>query len=448
VAIPSFTGLETALRGLTAAQAAIDTTGQNIANANNPGYSRQTADLVESPDLPLPAFSNTTGHGVQLGTGVDVTTINRVRDQFLDVQYRAQNSATSGLQTASGLLQQVQTALAEPSTDGVTSQLTAFWNSWSDLANAPTSLAAKQGVVDSATTLADTFNGIESQLQTIQNQADAQYTSLTSSSGQVQADANQIAALNGEINQALGAGQSPNNLLDQRDKLLDDLSQYGTVSVTDPGNGLLVVNFGGDMSTPLVNGKTANSVSSLSLGPNSGGTLGTLAGLISPTGQISGYLGTLNQFATTLANSVNAIHTATPFFAVNTSTTSLGATATTLSVAVSPSNVQTTTTSNPGANDVAMAIAGLAGGQADQTYAAFVSQVGSDVQSNTSNLTTANTLLSSINSQRESVSGVSLDEEMTNLVTFQRAYQASARMMTTIDSTLDTLINHTGAVGL
>src|SRR5947209_2252220 len=176
MAIPSFTGLETALRGLTAAQAAIDTTGQNIANANNPGYSRQTAVLAESASLDLPAFSNTTGHGVQLGTGVDVTTINRVRDQFLDVQYRAQNSSTSGLQTASGLLQQVQTALAEPSTDGVTSQLTAFWNSWSNLANAPTSLAAKQGVVDSATTLADTFNGIESQLQTIQNQAAAQYS--------------------------------------------------------------------------------------------------------------------------------------------------------------------------------------------------------------------------------------------------------------------------------
>jgi flagellar hook-associated protein 1 len=445
MAIPSFTGLETALRGLTAAQAAIDTTGQNIANANNPGYSRQTAVLAESYSLDLPAFSNTTGHGVQLGTGVDVTTINRVRDQFLDVQYRAQNSATSGLQTASGLLQQVQTALAEPSTDGVTSQLTAFWNSWSNLANAPTSLAAKQGVVDSATTLADTFNGIDSQLQTIQSQADAQYTSLTSSSGQIQSDANQIAALNGEINQALGAGQSPNSLLDQRDQLLDNLSQYGTVSVNDPGNGLLVVNFGGDMSTPLINGKSANSVSSLTLGPSSGGTIGTLAGLISPTGQISGYLSTLNQFATTLANSVNAIHTATPFFAVNTSTTSLGATATTLSVAVAPANVQTTTTSNPGTNDVAMAIAGLAGGATDQNYSAFVSQVGSDVQSNQSNLTTANTLLSSINSQRESVSGVSLDEEMTNLITYQRAYEASARMMNTINSTLDTIINQVGA---
>ncbi len=446
--IPTYTGLDTALRGLQAAQAAIDTTGNNIANANNPAYTREVADLVESPSLTLPAFSNVTGEGVQLGTGVDVETINRVRNQFLDIQYRAQNSATSGLNTTSGLLQQVQTALAEPSTDGVSSQLTAFWSSWSDLAQTPTSVAAKQSVVDAANTLADTFNGIESQLQTIQSQASQQYATLTSSTGAVQNDANQIASLNTQIAQAQATGQNPNALLDQRDAALDDLSQYGTVSVTDPGNGLLVVNFGGDTTTPLVNGKTANSVSSLTLGPSSGGTLGALASLTSPTGQISGYLSTLNSFAANLANTVNSIHTSTPFFSVSTSTTSLGATATTLGVPVTASQVQTTTTSNPGANDVAQAIAGLAGGSIDQGYASFVSQVGSDVQSNQSALTTAQTLLSGVNNQRQSESGVSLDEEMTNLITYQRAYQASARMMTTIDQTLNTLINSTGSVGL
>jgi flagellar hook-associated protein 1 FlgK len=449
--IPTNTGIETALRGLTAAQAAIDTTGENISNANNPNYSRQVAVEVESPGLNLTGFSNNTGDAVQLGQGVDVSTINRVRDQFLDVQYRAQNTNTSGLNTASGLLQQVQTALAEPSTDGVSSQLTAFWSSWSDLANDPSgsgSLAAKQAVVDDGTTLAETFNGIESQLQTIQNQASSQFTALTASNGQVQSDANQIASLNGEINQALGAGQSPNDLLDQRDQLLDDLSQYGSVSVTDPGNGLLVVNFGGDTTTPLVNGKTANAVSSLNLTPASGGTLGTLLNLSSSSGPISSYLTSMNTFANTLASSVNAIHSNPPFFTVSSSPTSLGSTSTTLGVGVTASQVQTTTTTNPGANDIPLAISQLAGGAADQQYSAFVAQVGSDVQSNQASLTTANTLLSSIQNQRQSVSGVSLDEEMTNLVTYQQAYQASARMMTTIDSTLDTLINHTGTVGL
>ena len=453
--IPSMTGLETALRGLTAAQAAIDTTGQNIANANNPNYSRQVVNLTESPDLILPAFSNVTGQGVQLGTGVDASSITRVRNQFLDIQYRAQNTNNSQLQTTNGLLQQVQTAMAEPSSSGVSSQLTAFWQAWSSLANNPTGssgAAAKQGVVDAGTTLAGTLNTIDSQIQTIQGQAQQQYTALTASNGPVQQDANQIATLNGEISQAQATGQSPNDLLDHRDQLLDDLSQYGSVSVTDPGNGLLVVNFGGDTTTPLVNGKTANAVSALTLGTSSGGTLGALANVTSPTGQLSGYLTQINTFANQLAGSVNALHTTPPFFSVATATTSLGATSTTLAVSPTlvsnPSNVMTTSTSNPGANDVAQGLAALANGTADQTYSAFVTQAGSDLQSNTTASTTSQSLLSSIGNQRQSVSGVSLDEEMTNLISFQRAYQASARMMTTIDSTLDTLINHTGTVGL
>ncbi len=450
--IPSMMGLETALRGLTAAQAAIDTTGTNIANANNPNYSRQVVNLTESVPLPIAAFSNVTGEGTQIGTGVDATTISRVRDQFLDIQYRAQNTNASGLSTTNGLLSQVQTALAEPSSNGVSSQLTAYWQAWSALAAAPTSAAAKQSVVDAGTTLADTFNGIDNQLQTIQSQASQQLTSLTGTSGPVQQDANQIATLNGEISTSLASGITPNDLLDKRDQLLDDLSKYGSTSVTDNGNGLITVNFGGDSTTPLVNGKTANSVSSLSLGTSSGGTIGALENLTSPTGQISGYLTTLNNFASQLASSVNALHTTPPFFTVSSSTTALGATATTLGVTPSlvanPSTVMTTSTSNPGANDVAQGIAGLANGAIDASYTAFVAKVGSDVQSNTSSMTTGQSLLTAISNQRQSVSGVSLDEEMTNLISYQRAYQASARVMTTMDSALDQLINHTGTVGL
>ena len=94
--------------------------------------------------LTLPAFSNVTGAGVQMGTGVDVATINRIRDQFLDIQYRAQNTATSSASTSSGILEQVQSALAEPSNHGLASQLSAFWDAWSDVANSPQSPAARQ----------------------------------------------------------------------------------------------------------------------------------------------------------------------------------------------------------------------------------------------------------------------------------------------------------------
>ena len=121
--IPSYSGLNTALSGLEAAQAAINTTGQNIANANTPGYTRQQVNLTERNPLTIQSLSSVTGAGSQLGLGVDITTISRVRDQFLDSSYRNQNSQTSGNNTASTLLGQVQASLDEPSGSGLSTAL-------------------------------------------------------------------------------------------------------------------------------------------------------------------------------------------------------------------------------------------------------------------------------------------------------------------------------------
>ena len=437
MSISTFMGLQTALRGLLGEQEAIDTTSHNIANANTPGYSRQTAVMAASTPLTIPDSSNLNGVGAQIGTGVDVTTFTRIRNQFLDVQYRTQNTTTSSDSTTMGQLDQVQTALDEPSANGISTQLATFWNSWSDVANAPQSAAARQTLVDNATTLAQTFNAVDQQLATIQSQSAQQYNAVTGTGGQVQSDATQIASLNGAISHALSVGQNPNDLMDQRDKLLDDLSGLAGVKVTDPGSGLLVVNFG-DAATPLVNGTTVTWPQSMTSA--AGGQLGALLGLSGAAGQIQTYRTALDGIANGLITAVNALHTATPFFS--------GSSAATIAVAVTPSQVQTTTTGAAGANDVALAIAGLRGGATDQSYAAFVSQVGSDTQSVTNAQQTQSNLLSSIDNQRKSVAGVSLDEEMTNLMLFQRGYQASARTMTTMDSMLDTLINHTGTVGL
>ncbi len=141
-----------------------------------------------------------------------------------------------------------------------------------------------------------------------------------------------------------------------------------------------------------------------------------------------------------MASSVNALHTSTPFFS--------GATAATLAVAVKPSEVQTSSTGTAGGNDVALAIAGLRGGAAEQGYSALVEQVGASVQGAQNEQANLQTTLTTIGNQRQSVSGVSLDEEMTNLITFQRGYQASARTLTAMDAMLETLIEHTGEVGL
>ena len=310
--ISSFMGLQTALRGLLADQTAIDTTGHNIANANTPGYSRQTADLVESTPLTIPAFSNVTGGGVQIGTGVDVATINRIRNTFLDVQYRSQNTSYNDASTRAGILDQVQTGLAEPSDHGIGSQLSAFWNAWSDVANAPQSQSARQALVNAATTLTNSFNQFDAQLSTIQSQAATQYAQLTGTTGQVQTDANQIATLNQSISAATAAGQNPNDLLDKRDSLIDDLSSLGKVSVSDPNNnGMLQVNFG-DAATPLVSGTTVTWPQTMTAA--AGGELGALLSLSGAGGQIASYRSALDTVVNQLTTSVNALHTSTPFF--------------------------------------------------------------------------------------------------------------------------------------
>jgi flagellar hook-associated protein 1 FlgK len=226
-------------------------------------------------------------------------------------------------------------------------------------------------------------------------------------------------------------------MLDQRDLLLDKLSSLAQVTVVKQPDGTDTVSFG-DAAKPLVEGTTLNWPQALT--PAAGGRLGALLGLTAPGGALASYQAALDNVASTLASSVNALHTATPFFS--------GTTAASLQVAVTAAQVQTSSTEGAGGNDVALKIAGLRGGVAEQGYAALVEQVGGNVRSARDEQSNLQTTVTAIGNQRQSVSGVSLDEEMTNLISFQRGYQASARTMTAMDSMLETLIEHTGIAGL
>jgi flagellar hook-associated protein 1 len=251
----------------------------------------------------------------------------------------------------------------------------------------------------------------------------------------VQNDANQIAQLNQQISQMQAGGMNANDLLDQRDQLLDSLSGLANISVTDQGNGMVQVNLG-DAASPLVSGTTVNWPQTLTAA--AGGQLGALIGLSDTTsGQIQAYRNQLDTIAGQVISSVNSLQPSSPFFS--------GTSAATIAVTATPSSIQTSSTSDPTGNDLAIRISQLANGTADQSYASFVAKVGNDTAAAQGTQSTGNSLLQAINGQRQSVSGVSLDEEMTNLITYQRAYQASARVMNAIDTTLDTLINQVGA---
>jgi flagellar hook-associated protein 1 FlgK len=427
VSIPSFTGLQTALSGLEAAQAAITTTGENIANANTAGYTRQTVQTAATTPLTIPGQ----GGGTQVGTGVSITDISRIRNQFLDVQYRAQNTATSNANSNATELGQVQTAMTDSSSSGLQSVMSNFWTAWNSLGT-DQSPATLQGVVGAGQTLASTFNAVAQQMQTVQSQASQQYSALTGANGQVAQDAQQIATLNAQISQATQAGISPNTLMDQRDSALDDLSGLAQISVSTGSDGAVTVNFG-DASTPLVSGTTVTWPQTLTTA--AGGQLGSLLNVSSSTGPVGQYISSLDGVANQVISSVNALQPSSPFFS--------GTSASTIAVSASTATVQAASSSTSG-NDLATAIGNLANGPADQAYAAFVSQVGSGVQAAQSTQSTQQAVLTAVSNQRQSVSGVSLDEEMTNLIQYQQAYQASARVMNAIDSTLDTLINTVG----
>ena len=436
MSIPTLQGLQTALSGLIAEQTALDTTGNNIANANTEGYSRETATMEPNPSIVIPAISAQTGEGAQLGAGVTTASITRIRNLYLDAQYRVQNSSLGAATADAEVLERAQAAFNEPSTAGIATQLSTFWSAWNSLAESPASLAAKNEVVSAGTQLATSFNELSAQLTTFATQAGEEYNSLTGPSGEVEDYANQLAQLNRQIKLAEEANTPPDTMLDRRDQLLDKLSSLANITVTEEADHMDTVTFG-EAAQPLVQGTTVNWPQTLT--ETSGGRLGALIKLTGPNGTLTAVQEQLDEVASTLSSTVNGV-LPKAFFS--------GASAATLAVALSAKEVQASGTGNPGGNELAQSIAALRGGAAEQEYAGLVEKVGSDVRTAQDDKTNLQTTLLAVNDQRQSVSGVSLDEEMTNLITYQRGYQASARTLTAMSEMLETLIEHTGVMGL
>ena len=434
--ISSFSGLNVSLRALLAEQRSMDVTAHNIANVNTAGYTRQEATLGAALPLTLPSGALQNGSGAQLGQGVDVLAYRRMRDQFGDLQFRAQTMTQGQQETTARALDQAQSLLSEPGDNGLTAALGKFYSAWQDLADRPESSATRGAVIGRAQEVVTQLHQLAAGLTGVQSSAAAQTFQLTGSQGPVANAAAEIAQLNLAIRQAVGAGQQPNDLLDRRDVLIDGLSKLGQVSVTDLGNGSTRIGFG-DAAAPLVDDTTVTWPQPLTSA--AGGQLGALAEIASPAGKVAGYLSDLDAAASALASTVNAIHP-TAFFS--------GTTAATIAVAATPSTVVAGTGGAAGANDVALAIGDLRSSAALGGYADVVRRMGADTAEAERRADTATTLAAAADERRQSVGGVSMDEEMTNVVKFQRGYQAASRAMSTMDEMLDQLISRTGRVGL
>ncbi|HUR83873.1 MAG TPA: flagellar hook-associated protein FlgK [Solirubrobacteraceae bacterium] len=435
--ISTFMGLQTSLRGLLAEQRALDVTSHNVANANTQGYSRQEAQLQAADALALPT-------GDRLGTGVDVIAYKRIRDSFLDLQFRAQSMQVGAGTTRADALDQAELRLSEPGDNGIAARLNTFWSSWADLANAPDSGAARQGLIEDSKTLVSAINALDDGLQTVSDQAASELSALTGTGGELHQIARELAGINGAIRDAERVGGQPNDLLDRRDLLLDKLSSLAQVSVSDDGAGSIRVTLGG-AATPLVDGSSLNWPAPAMTSP--GGKIGALSDLSSPTGTIASYRADLSAFSQALTTQVNAIYqpaAGAAFFAYDTATSMLS---------LNPEVTAVTVRAGAGAagdNSAARALSELRGtpGGPDDLYARLVTRIGTEVADARRGTLNATALADSIEDRRQSTAGVSLDEEMTNLIRFQRGYQAAARAMSTTDEMLDVLINRTGRVGL
>lgn len=461
--------LDTGVTALRAAQMQIDTTAHNIANANTDGYSRQEVMLQAVAPPRAGALPSQ-----QIGLGVDVTQVRRLRDGLLDLQYRGAKSLHDDYQAQADALQRVETTLNEPSANGLQAQLAKFFNSFRDLANQPESAGARAAAVEQGSSLAQQFNRLSTSLM-------QQRTDLDNAVGvkvtDINSKAQQIASLNDQIRIISLSGGTSNDLHDQRDLLLDQLAGEAGVTVQTQPNDTVDVLIG---SRKLVDGtKTANQAVDLlktAADPTNNNlqrvlftsdssvapiTTGDLHGtIIARDTNVTGMLNSLDGLANALITGVNNHHaagygldntTGLPFFTgTNSGTIAVNAT-----LLANPQKLATSDAANePGNANTANLIAGvqdelLANGgtsSIDDAYRSVVSQLGVASQQAQSQTTNQGVLSQHIEDTRQSVSGVSIDEEMTNLMKSQHAYQAAARVITTADSMLDTLINHTGVL--
>ena len=460
-------GLDTAVKALRAHQLAVDVASHNISNANTPGFSRQRAMLRPIGVNGADRYSRDSLIG-RVGMGVEAKDVQRVRDQFLDYQVRnalGQKSQHSAL--ASGLAQS-ELVFNDPSNDGMSATAGRFWAAWHDVVNDPESPAARTTLVHATETLTGRFQRADADLITQRKDLNRQISSI---GDQINQAAGEVATLNLQIKQVELNGDRANDLRDRRDLLLDQLSGLAQVTYAEQGDTTVTVYLG---SHELVTSNASRDVKAVADAGNPGMTKLQFSiddsDVVSSTGTLRGVLDArdvgipsvqqkLDTLAAGLIASINAIHAA-GFGLDNTTGLAFltGADAGTISLnavlAASPQKIAAAAAIGAqGDGSNALAIANLqqatlmaAGTQTfDEFYGNTVSALGAEVNRANGQSESADLLASHLEGMRQSVAGVNIDEEVTQLNSSQHAYNAAARVISVIDDMLDTLINRTGA---
>lgn len=492
--VSTFHGLELGKRGLMAGQAGIATTGHNLANANTKGYSRQQVNQVTSPSLPFSTTGNVSTS--QLGTGVSIESITRVRDNFLDKQYRDQVSQLEEWTVKQDTLGELEVIIGEPSDAGLMAAMDKFWSAWEDLGNNPESHALKVAVVEQGQMIVDTAKTIDHSMTQLIGSLNEQLTTTVN-------DANsylqQIADLNASI---VKAGPQANDLLDQRDIVVEKLAMLVPITVNEQ-NGLYNIRLASD-GTSLVTGETFTQP----MTPDSSFQSGTLKGITDSIKTVEQYQGQLNDMIKGLAfgpitvevpagsqladgtsapsdepltvtvaglngllqlgwsHEVDGEGNARPgvaFFTGDEEDFSISSLAINpalkenaglLAISLRAETVDGQLKVITGNNDVAKLTASMRNENftingternVSDFFQSLVTSLGSESRTAQNNVRMHEAVIQATENRRQAILGVSLDEEMINLVKYQHAYNAAARLVTTTDQMLDTIINRMAA---
>lgn len=481
--VSGFFGLHLASKALSAHQRAMEMTGHNIANVNTEGYSRQIADYTASTPLP-PIFSGRTA--LQLGSGVEISQIRRARNQFLDGQVRLQSWIQGRWQIQKDILSQVEGIVNEPSDTSLSTTLNNFLNSWQELTTNPESLAIRSSVREKARTMTIAFGDTARQLARIQTDLNE---SVKNTITEINSFAKQIAELNSKINEVTALNGNPNDLMDKRDLLIEKMAKLVDVQVIGgKGNQANIFIYGKaivredsyteiiteaeavssalDDITKLVSVKWDDDLTDVGLSD------GKLQGILNSRDTILvKYASNLDTLVATLVEEFNLQHqagygldgdTGIDFFepsglnAINFSISS--EVDLNLRVIAAAGDDPTSVSAGPGDSANALLIAQLRygathndasvnGSTYEDFYGSVIAALGVESAEAIRIDENQTFLLTQMDERRLAESGVSLDEEMANMIMYQRAYEAAARVVTAVDEMLDTIINRMGLVG-
>ncbi|MEN6298613.1 MAG: flagellar hook-associated protein FlgK [Anaerolineaceae bacterium] len=464
-----FGSIQNAVSSMLSYQQVIEVIEHNVANASTKGYRRQEAILT--PGVPTSTARAGGNYVGQMGTGVRVDYIRQYNLAFIDAQIRSQLAESSKWELSSNILSQIEATFDETGDDGLIPKLDAFWAGWQSLADDPANMSLRINLVQVSADLADAINNRVDTLNSIRQD---QNNAILQSVDEINSIATQVAKLNTEITKAIGVNESPNDLIDERDRLLEQLAELtgGTVNIQENGEALVTIGghalVVGSNAFELTTTRDSNNLVQISWEadgrdfiPNSG----KLAGLfevrdVTVPEQLTG----LKELAETLTEEINEQHAegydlngdeGDEFFVFSTS----GDYYFNLKLSDNlddPAHIAAASSEDsPGDGNNATIMAQLReallmnGGAStfNSYYNSQITSFGLKVKEANTKSSDSSVVLSSLTEMRDSESGVSLDEEAGNLVSAQKSYQACARVLTAIDEMLEVLINGTGLVG-